>query len=161
MPVVVSDTSPVRALAHLGLLRVLPSLFGRVLIPPGVVTELATPPAGMILVTAADLPFADVRAPADHVRVAALKAQLDLGEAEALALALEVRADLVLIDEAAARATAASLGLTYTGALGLLVRAKRAGLIAEVRPLLDSLEHGLRFFIDDPLRQLILQLAGE
>lgn len=145
----------------MGLLRVLPSLFGRVLIPPGVVGELATPPAGLIVVTPADLPFADVRAPVDQVRVGALKAELDAGEAEALALALEVRADLVLIDESAGRAAAASLGLTYTGALGLLVRSKRAGLITEVRPLLDSLQHGLRFFMDEPLRRLILQLAGE
>ena len=148
-------------MAHLGLLRILPSLFGRVLIPPGVVRELATPPAGVIAVTVADLPFADVRAPADRARVGALRSQLDVGEAEALALALEVQADLVLIDESAGRAAAASLGLTYTGALGLLVRAKRAGLIAEVRPLLDSLQDGLRFFMDEPLRQLILQLAGE
>jgi predicted nucleic acid-binding protein len=64
MPVVVSDTSPVRALAHLRLLNILPGLFGRVLIPPAVVTELASPPAGVVVVTTGDLPFADVKRPA-------------------------------------------------------------------------------------------------
>lgn len=161
MPVVVSDTSPVRALAHLHLLKILPALFGRVLIPPAVVTELAAPPQGVVIVTSGDLPFADVKRPADQARVAELLRGLDLGEAEALALALEVRSDLLLIDEAAGRAAAATMGLRYTGTLGLLIRAKQAAVITEVRPLLDLLQRDLRFFISDPLRQSVLRIAGE
>jgi predicted nucleic acid-binding protein len=159
--VVVSDTSPIRALAHLQLLNIIPSLFGCVLIPPAVLKELAHPPLGVIVVAAGDLPFADVRVPAIWAQLDRLSHDLDRGEAEALAVALELKADLILIDEAAGRATAEKLGLKYTDTLGPLIRAKRAGIIPAVRPLLDPLQHGLRFFIHDRVKEAILQLAGE
>src|SRR5689334_19536599 len=117
MPVVVSDTSPVRALAHLNVLPVLPALFGRVLIPPIVQRELAYPPSGMVAVRVDDLPFVDIRGVAGRDRLERLLLHLDAGEAEALALAVEVGANLVLIDEAAGRAEAKALGLRYTGTL--------------------------------------------
>lgn len=65
--------------------------------------------------------------------------ELDKGEAEAIALALELGADQVLIDERRGRRIAARLNLRYTGILGILVEAKNRGLISEVKPLLDAL----------------------
>ena len=64
--------------------------------------------------------------------------ELDIGEAEAIALAVEIQADQVLIDERRGRLVASRLNLRYTGILGILVEAKSQGLIAEVKPLLDQ-----------------------
>ena len=70
---------------------------------------------------------------------------LDLGEAEALALALEVSADLLVIDERDGSAMANQIGIPTVGVLGLLVEAKLAGLIPAVTPMMDDLRDGLNF----------------
>lgn len=139
MPVVVSDTSPIRALAHVGHLPVLEALFGEALITPSVVDELERPAARFAPVHVASLPFVRVRAPIDRTKVDELTATLGTGEAEALALALEIHADAVLIDESAGRAVARGLGLVPIGVLGILLRAKQRGLVQTLAPLLDTL----------------------
>ena len=106
MAVVVSDTSPIRALAFLKRLDLLAELFGTVLIPPAVAEELERPPPDLVVVRPALLPFVTIRAPTDVDRVRALLVELDRGEAEALCLAIEERISTVLIDEAAGRAAA-------------------------------------------------------
>ncbi len=93
--------------------------------------------------------------------MAELRSSLDVGEAEAIALAEEVEADIVLIDEMAGRETACIRGFTVLGTLGLLVRAKQSGLHPSVAPLLDRLRSELNFFISDELRRTILRQAGE
>lgn len=90
-----------------------------------------------------------------------LLATLHLGEAEAIVLAGEVHADLILLDEARGRATAAQRGLVVMGALGTLLRAKRKGLLDEVKPLIGRLERELGFFISPALREDVLRQAGE
>jgi hypothetical protein len=82
------------------------------------------------------------------------------GEAEALMLALELREAVVVLDDALARRVAETLGLNVTGTLGLLLDAKRAGLITAVGPLLDQLE-ALRFRVAPHTRTAVLKLAGE
>jgi hypothetical protein len=86
---------------------------------------------------------------------------LDVGEAEAITLAEEIKADIVLIDEMAGRETARISGFTVLGTLGLLLRAKRSGLLPSVAPLLDRLRSELNFFISDELRRTILRQAEE
>ena len=86
--------------------------------------------------------------------------ELDAGEAEAIALAIELRAE-VLIEKAEGREVALRLGLSLIGALGILLRLKARGLIGEVLPLLDRLEAELKFFISPSLRAEIRRLAGE
>jgi predicted nucleic acid-binding protein len=86
--------------------------------------------------------------------------KLDVGERAAIALALHVAADFIVLDDLAGRTVAAELGLTAIGSFGLLVRAKRSGLIREVRPLIDAkIAHGN--YASDALRHHILALAGE
>src|SRR5437879_1924458 len=97
---VVCDTSPIRALAQLDLLEILPRLFERVLIPPAVEAELAVVVVGTPLLTSARLPFVSVRAPRDAALVTRLRMTLDPGESEAIALAVEVRPDVLLVDDA-------------------------------------------------------------
>lgn len=78
-----------------------------------------------------------------------------------MALALEVSAERVLIDDAAGRAIALELGLTITGVLGVLLMAKQQQLIADVRSSMDSLITQAGFWIGDELYQRVLQQAGE
>jgi len=159
--VVVSDTSPIRALAALARLDLLSRLFEEVLIPPAVATELGRRGRLFAPIVVADIPNARVQAPGDLARVRDWGARLDLGEAEALALALDVDAEAILIDESRGRAVARQLGLTPIGVLGVLVRAKEQGHVDAVRPLIERLQTEVAFFVSPRLRDEVLRLAGE
>jgi len=94
-------------------------------------------------------------------RVQELRENLDAGEAEAIVLAIERRADLLLVDERRGRGTAISAGLTVTGLLGIVARAKQAGLIDLAKPVLDELIHNARFWIGPELYAEVLAELGE
>ncbi|NUM87829.1 MAG: DUF3368 domain-containing protein, partial [Bdellovibrionales bacterium] len=83
------------------------------------------------------------------------------GEIEALSLALELRADLVLMDEAEGRATAKSLSLATMGLLGVPLMARQRSLIGSLAPLLDRLDREARFWMAPALRAAILRASGE
>ena len=89
------------------------------------------------------------------------RANLDRGETEALALALTIHADAVLIDESTGRAAAIEFGLTPIGVLGILVRAKRHGHLAAVSPVVDALLARANFRASAELVSEVLRLAGE
>ena len=93
-----------------------------------------------------------------HVRL--LQHILDDGESEAIALAQEQSADLLLIDERAGRTVAANLGLEIIGVLGILLEAKTKTLIPRIEPLLTNL-HAIGFRKSPALVQRVLQAAGE
>jgi predicted nucleic acid-binding protein len=95
MAIVVSDTSPIRALVHLGYLNSLSDLFASVVIPPAVAHELQNPPPTLAAVELAAWNFIRVERPLDSQRVAELAAILDPGEAEAIALAQQIVAEAV------------------------------------------------------------------
>ena len=161
MSAVVSDTSPIRALDHLRLLSLLTELYGEILIPPGVASELRNPESALPPLEWTSIPGVRLQAPSDAARVTALRAELDLGESEAIALALEVHASALLVDERAARSIAASLGLKSVGVLAMLVEAKHRGLAASVGPLMAQLQTGIGFHISPALYSEVLRLAGE
>jgi predicted nucleic acid-binding protein len=161
MTVVVSDTSPVRALAHLQHLDLLRDLFGTVSLPPAVVDELRRPTSGGPIVDVSAHSFFRVQQPLDRGDVERFLESLDIGESEALALAMELRASIVLIDEAAGRAVAEELGFLAIGTCGILLRARQRGLVGEIKPLLDDLIGSLGFFISPLLRRQVLKAAGE
>lgn len=162
MSVVVSDTSPVRALAHLGRLDLLSALFDEVVVPPAVARELKNPAGAGRAVDPASIPHVRVAPPPDEQRVRELLAEdLHRGEAEAIALALELKVKAILVDERDAVSASRRLGLEPIGVLGLLLRAKSLNLVAEVRPLLVELRHGLNFFMTDQLVANVLRQAGE
>lgn len=151
---VVSDTSPITALLQVGQDRLLATLFGQVLIPPAVNTEL--------LRYHTTLPdFLEVRAIQDHRAVDAFSRVLDLGEAEAIVLAEECRAQYLLMDEKRGRAVAESRGLSVIGLLGVLLLAKKAGHLISVGRLIDDLQSKAGFFVSDVLRHNVLKAAGE
>ena len=89
-----------------------------------------------------------------------LISDLGAGESEVLMLGLELPDSVLILDDGLARRVAESLGLRFTGTLGLLLDAKRAGLISAVSPLLDRLQE-LRFRVAPHTRRAILDLAGE
>lgn len=89
------------------------------------------------------------------------KAKLHEGEVEVMLLALEEpSANLVVLDDDAAKRTAKFLGLTVTGTLGVLLKAKKMGFVSEIRPLLDQMKM-MNFFINEKIEKLVLAQAGE
>lgn len=161
MPIVVSDTSPLRALAHLNRLDLLQALFGEVFVPPAVIAELQFPRRRFPSFDLTQFSYFRVRAPTDQALVVDLMSQLDVGEAEAIALAIELQAQALLIDEVSGRNEAKRRGLHVTGVLGILREAKVVGLVTVVKPLIDELVHGQGFFLLSSLRDQILRDCGE
>lgn len=146
---VVTDTSPLIALERLGRLDLLPALYD-VLAPEAVAREFGSYPNWLRVVRISN-----------RARRDALLSVLDLGEAEAITLAEEIARCSLLIDEARGRRVAQRLGLDVVGTLGVLVRAKRAGQLALVAPLIEELRSTHGFHVADAVVASALQEAGE
>lgn len=160
MPAVVSDTSPLRCMHHLGRIDLLGALYGEILVPPAVADELRSPHGELPSIDIAGMPGVRMQRPRDAEQVRNLERSLHRGEAEALALAVELQATII-IDEQDGRAAARRLGLKTVGVLGVLVLAKRAGLVEAVSPLINRLERELGFFVSRRLRDEVTRSAGE
>ena len=156
--IVVSDTSPLSYLHQIGRLQVLSNLYGEVMMPPAVEKELRA--AGEIHAKL-DWTLLHVVAPRDREKIDELLADLDLGETEAIVLAQELRADLLLIDEASGREVAKRYGLRRTGLLGVLLEAKRKGMISSLKDELERLVNETTFRVHHLVRTEVLRLAGE
>lgn len=162
-PIVVSNTSPIINLAAIGQFDVLRALYGTLMIPDAVYDEIVVRGRGQ--------PGADevqqfswfVRQSVNNRTLVAqlMGSGLDVGEAEAIVLALETNASLLLMDEKLGRAAAARAGARVIGLLGVLIEAKSRGLVPAIRPLLDALRAGPGFYIAPALYAQILQQAGE
>ncbi len=160
--IVVSDTSALINLAAVGQLDLLRQLYGNVLIPTAVRAEILSggPGApGVLAVTT--LPWVETRTATNALLIGALRQQLDAGEAEAIALASETKADLLLLDERHARQVAANLGVKVAGLIGVLLEAKHRRLLPAVKPVLDALIRQAGFWISHTLYNRTLQVAGE
>lgn len=162
--IVISDTSATTNLAAIQHLHLLSQLYKQVIIPQAVYRELADidpPVPGTLEIQAAC--WVEVKQITNRSVVERLKEQVSLepGESEAIALALELNADLLLIDERRGRAEANRLGLRITGLLGILVEAKRQNLVAAVKPLMDALIATSEFRVSSALYQQILEMVNE
>ena len=159
--IIVSDTTPISELAKVDHLDLLPKLFGKVVIPQGVFDELQVGehPAAQLVQNLSWLEVVTV----DNqqlVRELQQSFKLDLGESEAIALAEEISASQLLIDERAARKVAMARKLPLIGTVGILLLAKRRGLLDSVKDVLDEMqEQGMR--ISDRLYVQVLTLAQE
>jgi uncharacterized protein len=159
---VVSDASALINLARIGELDLLRRLYGELLIPEAVWREVVVEGAGQPgaeEVGAAS--WIETRDVANENLVRALRQDLDAGEAEAIALALEVGADLLLMDERLGRETAQHLGVRYVGLIGVLVAAKRSGVIDAIKSRLNRLREGAGFRVSDALYARVLRDEGE
>jgi predicted nucleic acid-binding protein len=145
--VVVSDTTPLNYLIQLGQIEVLQRRFRRIIIPNAVLGEMLHPKAPMAVRDwAKSLPgWTEVRSPIRRISLTGL----GIGERDALSLALELKADLTLMDDLAARYEATNLGLAVAGTIGLIAEAHRLGWIdfdETIRRL-----RGLNYRISDAL----------
>lgn len=157
MPEVVSNTGPLIALASIYQFELLQKLFGTISIPKAVRTEVLDETT-LTAVNMAD--WILVRTAQDKIAVQLLNGELDTGESEAIVLARELNADLLLIDERAARRKAAALDLSTIGTLGVLLMAKNQGLIPVLKPLIEQLNQS-GFHMSDELYAQVLNSAGE
>lgn len=160
--IVVSDTTAIINLAIIGELHLLPDLFETILIPRAVYQE--------VVVRGANMPGAETveratwiqqKTPQNQSLVEQLRADLDPGEAEAIALAIEQQADLLVIDERKGREVAKHHQLPIIGLLGILTIAKRRGLIPAVKPLVDRLVEEADFYVSEKLLATVLASVQE
>jgi len=145
----VSNSSCLIALEKIGYLDLMSKSFKTVTIPPAVQSEFGQ-----------RIDWLTVKSVQNKAVVNSLKTQIGDGEAEAIALAMEMTDVFIMLDDKKARRIAKQLALTVIGTVGLLLRAKKKGVIAEVKPILDAL-HDVDFRVSELLYQEALRLANE
>lgn len=160
----VSNTSPIFNLACIERLNLLPEQFGDVWIPEAVAAELREVPDDAIRRTieqAKQSGWPTSRPASNAALISLLTADIHDGEAEAIALALEMNADHVLIDERDGRRLARQLGLRLSGVLGVLLRGKTMGRLRSIKTEIEALRVKAHFFIAVDLERAVLSKAGE
>lgn len=165
MLTVVSDSSPLMNLAGIDRLYLVHEQFGNVIIPPSVWDEIVlnsdTLPGTSEVREAYDAGWISLARPDNTAVVDLLGLGLHRGEAEAIALAIELHPALILLDDADARLAATSLGLRKTGVIGILIKAKVDGKIESLRRELNALMDRMGFYIVDRLYRESLSSVGE
>lgn len=160
--IIVSNTSPVVNLYVIGQLEILKILFKEIIIPEAVYNEIVIygygKPGSKEL---GNIEWIKTRKVKDRNLVKALSNELDKGEAESIALAVESKADLLLLDEKIGRKVASRFSLNYIGLLGVIMMGKHKGVIHEVEPLLNKLTVEAGFWIAPDLYNYILTKARE
>jgi uncharacterized protein len=160
LPEFICNTSPFQYLHQLGRLDILPALTRGVTTPRAVYDELEAGRAlGHDLPDLLTLSWVTLRDPRSAPALP-LAAGLGPGESSVLALALESSSPLVILDDALGRRAAHLLDIPLTGTLGILLDAKKRGLVPAVSPLLDQLT-ACRFRLSPETRSSVLRLAGE
>ncbi len=134
--IVVSDTSCLIILEKIGQLNILQNIYSEIVTTPEVEFEFGSKLPAWIKVIAAN----------NRIKQNELNRKLDLGESSAIALALEIENSLLLVDDLKARKFAEDMGLSFTGTLGVLVKAKQLGVISSIQAVLKELhKHNFRF----------------
>ena len=156
----IADSGPLICLARINQLELLPRLFTSILVPPEVWNEVTVrgkdhPGAQLI----SQIKWLTLQAP-DPQLVKSLSILVDAGEAEAIALAQTTANCMILLDDARARKIAQRLNIKQIGTIGLLLRAKRQGLVHAIKPHIDDLvENGI--YVRRELIDAVLAEAGE
>lgn len=160
--IVVADTSVILNLVRVSHDRLLQKIYREVWIPTKVAEEFRWQVSVNPRFHGLSLPdWLQIRDPANIPKNLRDNDRLDPGECAALALAVEIRADAILIDEENGREIAAETGLKHVGILGILLRAKNAGLVSSLTPVFELLRRDANFWISPALREYVLRQAGE
>ncbi|GAK56406.1 hypothetical protein U27_03368 [Candidatus Vecturithrix granuli] len=163
MKIVVADAGPLIGIGRIGHLSFLQRLYGKLLIPARVREELklsSNRPGSQMVLEAIHAGWITCVPVHDTSQITILGRVIDAGEAEAIQLAVEQKADLLLIDDRKGRKAAQKRGVSVIGTGGVLVAAKKAGLLDAVAPVLNALSlAGYR--LSPALCEQILRLAGE
>jgi uncharacterized protein len=160
----VSNTSPIFNLACIGRLDLLRDQLATVFIPAAVEKELKNVPdkdVRKVVEEAQKAGWIKTRPNTNRNLITLLTVELHEGEAEAIALALEMKADHLLVDEREGRLMARQLGLPVIGVLGVLLRAKKRKRLKAIKPEIEKLKSKARFFIASDLETAILKKARE
>lgn len=156
--IVVSNTSPLSALLAIGAADLLTQLFGEVVVPTAVHDELNRSHPHLP-------PWLRVESVKNLDQVIQFARIVDRGEAEAIALAKELRADLLLMDERKGRRLAAREGIPVIGLLGVVLLARRKQLIPSARTLprtlLQRLQDEAGMYLAEPIKEAALRTVGE
>jgi hypothetical protein len=149
-------------LAGVNKLDLLNQLYGTITIPIAVHEEITVKGSGEAgSEEVQTLKWIEVKSVSNRKFVKALQVELDDGESEAIALATELKANLVLLDERRGRSVAKRFGLHYIGILGVLIEAKQKGLIQLIKPILDDLISKSGFWISPGLYDRMLEVSHE
>ena len=159
--IIISDTSCITNLFHIDALQLLPKLFGKILIPQAVCNELLAFHKNTFTNQLSANKIEVVQVTDQECLQKAKYFKLDLGETEAIALALQLKNIALIIDEKAGKKAADKLGIKTVGLLGVILLAKEYKHIESVKLLLDDLKSKTTFHFSDSLYTQIIKLAGE
>lgn len=157
---VVVNSTPLIALCKINRLDLLRELYGEITIPEAVFHEVTLKNDAVKKKIMENSAWIHIQAISDDSDKRMYKAKLHDGEVEVMILAQELKADLVLIDDNAARKTAIYLGIPLSGTIGVLLRAKERGLIPKVMPVVESMEQNGVYY-GPKLKDLIRKQAME
>ena len=148
--VVIADTSCLIVLSNIKELGLLQKLYGNIITTPDIARQFAE-----------NLPdWVIIKAPADHQKQQILALQVDVGEASTIVLALEMPGNTIILDDLQARKLAEQLGISITGTLGIIIKAKLNGLIPSIKPILNKIKQ-TNFRISPSLEAAALNEANE
>ena len=138
--IALADSGPLIAFSRINRLELLDELFLKIIVPPAIWNEVTIRGKGLPGAhEVSEVSWIKIQAP-DPQLVKSLSILVDAGEAEAIALAQTTSDCIILLDDSRARRVAERLNIKQIGTVGLLLRAKRKGLIDKLRPHLDSLQ---------------------
>ncbi|MBI5789309.1 MAG: DUF3368 domain-containing protein [Candidatus Schekmanbacteria bacterium] len=158
MSKVVSNSTPLIALSKIGYFSLLQEYFSEVYIPQAVYSEVVErKPELYGAKEVASLSWVKTQKVQNQLAVETLRSHLGAGESEAIVLATESKADLLLLDEASGRRIAQSLGLKITGTVGVLLKAAKDGKLDLKESLDRLLAEGFR--LSEKEYQRILKLV--
>src|ERR1035437_595409 len=147
---IISDTSCFIILANIGELDLLHKVYGQIVTTPDIATEYGEPlPEWVEIVTVKD-----------QYRQQLLEMQIDKGESSAIALALETQNCTLILDDYKARKIAEQLGITFTGTIGVIIKAKLKGIIPSIKPLLEKIKQ-TNFRLSEDIELQALKEANE
>jgi predicted nucleic acid-binding protein len=144
--IVILDTSCLIAFTNIGRLNLLQTLCSSVITTPEVAAEYESPLPQWIRINAVK----------DETKIRSINTILGLGESSAIALALETKNGLVVLDDKRARSYAKNVGLNYTGIIGLLRIGYKKGLVQDIDSIISDL-HSVQFHLPDNVEDLIKQ----
>lgn len=156
---VVSNTTPIISLLKLNRLELLQNIYNQIYIPTAVYNEIEAGKTKGYYKDLSEIDWINIIEIQDK-QVLKYFLDLDAGEAEAIVLATELNADLIILDEKLGRFHAKHADLKVTGTIGILIKAKSEGLIEKLEPMLNELRDK-EVWISEKLKREILKKAGE
>ena len=157
---IIVNSTPLIALAKANKLEILKRMYEHIIIPEAVYREVTEKDDVAAQRIEAAREWIEVRKVDYNLDRRMYKAKLHDGEVEVMLLAQEIGADVVVIDDGAARKTAEYLELPLTGTLGVMIKAKQRGLLEAVMPVLQKMEQNGIFFSKE-LKEKIRKLSKE